>query len=130
MVLSFSRWLINPVDHAWLADRGSVGLAGCSHGLVAFDAYRIAPWIVLAVCSPLASSATDDEIRQFSAWARVAPRQRLEPVLPIALAQLLDDGAAPLLVALSAGRRRDLSLSGLIERLEVRIPALFRPFRS
>ena len=126
MVLSFSRWLINPVDHAWLADQ-RVQLVW----LAALTAWSLLMRIALRrglflPCAPrLLLLATDDEIPSIlQAWARVAPRQRLEPILPIALAQLLNDGAAPLLVALSAGRRRDLSLSGLIERLEVQDPRL------
>ena len=58
------------------------------------------------------------------AWARVAPRQRLEPIPPLALDQLLNEGAATLLVALSPRRRRDPSLSGLIDRLEMQDPRL------
>ena len=67
--------------------------------------------------------ASDDEISAIlQAWARVAPRHRLEPIL-LALEQLLDDGVAPILVVLSPSRRRDPSLTGLIERLEVQDPA-------
>ena len=42
----------------------------------------------------------------------------------MALDQLLNEGAAPLLVALSPRRRRDPCLSGLIERLEMQDPRL------
>ena len=56
--------------------------------------------------------ASDEEMSAIlQAWARVPSRQRLEPILPSCIEHLLDDGVAPLLVALSPSRRRDPSLS-------------------
>ena len=55
-------------------------------------------------------------------WSRVATPKLLEPISPSTLQNLLQDGLAPCVVALSPSRRHDPSLRSLIERLEHQDP--------
>ena len=92
---------------------GSIIRIALRRGLLQFDA----PRLILLV--------RDEEIPgMLKAWARVTPRQGLEAIPPLALKHLLNDGVAPLLVALSPSRSSDPSLSGLIELLEIQDPRL------
>ena len=59
-----------------------------------------------------------------NSWARVATHQQLEPISPLDLERLLDDGDLPLLVVLSPSCRCDPVFSHLIERLETQDPLL------
>ena len=124
VVVAISRWLVNPSEELWLVfPQAQVLWLGAltiwsllirialRRGLLSPDAPRL---LLLA---------SDEEIAGvLHAWARVASCQRLEPISPQALEQLLKNGAEPLLVALSPRCRRDSSLSGLIKRLEIHDP--------
>ena len=57
-------------------------------------------------------------------WSRVSLPQRLIPITPLALKQLLNAGTEPLLVALSSSCLHDPSFSGLIQMLETQDPRL------
>ena len=63
--------------------------------------------------------ASDEEMAgMLQAWSRVAMPQRLEPISPLAFEQLLNEGSALLMVAISPSLRHDPSLSHLIERTD------------
>ena len=126
MVVAIARWLVNPSEQVWLVYRrvqvfwqgGLVAWSlllriGLRRGLLLPDAPRL-----------LLLSTGKEMWAMLKAWARGAPRQRLEPISPLALQQLLNEGSAPLLVALSPRCSCDPSLSGLIERLEMQDPRL------
>lgn len=126
MVVATARWLVNPSDEVWLVHR-RVQVAWVGSLLVWSLLMRIALRLVLL--SPDARRfvllASAEELAAIlQAWARVAPLQRLEPILPQALEQLLNDAAAPLLVVLSPSCRMDPRLAVLIERLEIQDPRL------
>mgnify|MGYP001249064723 CR=1 FL=1 len=61
-----------------------------------------------------------------SAWRRVPHRLRLSPVDASRLQRRLEQQEQPLLVAVSAGFRRDQSMSSLLEGLEMSDPRLLR----
>ena len=126
MVVLIARWLVNPGDEVWLV-RPSLQVVWLSVLMAWSLLVRIALRRGLFVpdVPRLLLLALNDEIPVITQdWVRVASRQRLEPISPLGLEQLLNEGAAPLLVALSPGRLRDPSLSALIERLERQDPFL------
>ena len=126
MVVAIARWLVNPSEEVWLVYRRvQVVWLGALAAWSLLMRIALRRGLLLPDAPRLMLLASDEEMAvMLQAWARVAPRQRLEPIPPLALDQLLNEGAAPLLVALSPRRRRDPSLSGLIERLEMQDPRL------
>ena len=121
MVVAIARWLVNPGEEIWLVYRRVqvVWLGALTawsllmrialrRGLFLPDAPRL-----------LLLASQKEQAGILKAWIRVALPQRLEPISPLALEQLLNEGSEPLLVALSSGVRSDPSISGLIECLEV-----------
>ena len=128
MVVAIARWLVNPSDGVWLVYRRVqilwLGLL-TSWSLLLRIALRRG--LLLPDPPRLILLANDEEMPLIlNAWARVTSRQRLEPITPVALEHLLNRGAEPLLVALSLGLRRDLSLSYLFERLDIQDPRICR----
>ena len=126
MVVFISSWLLKPGLEVWIVSM-PVQLAWLSALTVWSLLIRIA--LRHGLLSPdlprLLLLASDEEIPLITqAWARVAPRQRLEPITHLELEQLLDRGFAPLLVAISTRRRSESSLSDLIESLETQDPRI------
>ena len=124
MVVAIARWLVNPSEEVWLVYR-RVQLVWLGTLTAWSLLMRIALRQGLLLPNPprLILLASDEEIASIlQAWARVGPRQCLEPIPPLALEHLLKEGAAPLLVALSPRGRLDPRFAGLIERLEVQDP--------
>ena len=124
LLLLTTRSLVAPRDDVWLAHARLQFL-----WLFALTAWSLIVRIglrrgLLLPESPrLVLFATEEELAVIlHAWARVSPARQLQPILPSALEQLLDDESLPLLVALSPQRRSDPSLTGLIERLETQNP--------
>ena len=126
MTVAIARWLVNPSDEVWLVHR-RVQVVWLS-ALTAWSLLmRIAlrRGLLLPDAPRMLLLASSDEMAVIvQAWARVPLPQRLKPISPLALEQLLNEGAEPLLVALSLSRRHDPSLSCLIERLEIQDPRL------
>ena len=123
---AIARLLLNPADHIWLAHQ-RVQLAWLGTLTVWSLLMRIAlrRGLLLPDTPRLLLLANDDERSGIlQAWARVPVPQNLEPISPLDLQKLLNDGSVPLLVALSSSCRHDHSLSGLIERLEIQDPRL------
>ena len=126
MVVAIARWLVNPSEEVWLVYRRVQVV-----WLVSLTAWSLSMrlalrrGLLLPDAPRLMLLASEQEMADvLKAWARVAPRQLLEPIPPTALDQLVNEGAAPLLVALSPILRRDPSLVALIERLEMQDPNL------
>ena len=97
MMVAIARWLVNTGPEVWLVDR-RVQVIWLGALTVWSLLMRIAlrRGLLLPDAPRLMLLASDDEISAIlQAWARVAPRHRLEPILPLALEQLLDDGVAP-----------------------------------
>ena len=126
MVVAVARWLVNPSEEVWLVYRRvQVVWLGALTAWSLLMRISLRRGFLLPDAPRLMLLASDKEIDPIlQAWVRVEPRQLLEPILPLALEQLLDDGVAPLLVALSPKCRCDPSLSRLIERLEMQDPRL------
>ena len=126
MVVAIVRWLFNPGDEVWLVYRSVqlvwIGLLTLWSLLMRIALRR---GLLLPDSRRLLLLASDTEISSIlQYWTRVSSRQRLEPITPSALEELLNERSSPLLVALSLRRRRDHSLSSLIERLEIQDPRL------
>ena len=126
IVVAIARLLVHPGQDVWLVSP-SVQVVWLS-ALTAWSLLiRIAlrRGLLLPDAPRLILLASDDEIDGIlRAWSHVSSRQRLHPILPSALEQLLDQGSELLLVSLSPRRRTDTNLSGLIERLEMQDPRL------
>ena len=128
MVVAVARWFVNPGEEVWLVS-SQVQLVWL---------FILTSWSLLIRLalrrglffpdSPrLVLLASDDEIPQIlKAWSRTSPAQSLEPTSPSSLDQYLNDGAEPLLVALSSSLRHDSSLVCLLERLEIQDPRLVK----
>ena len=124
MVVSIARWLVSPGVEVWLVS-GRVQVVWMGALMVWSLLMRIAlrRGLFLPDIPRLMLLSSDEEAAGIlQAWARVTPRQSLEPISPTALRQLLNEGASPLLVAVTPSRPRDPSLSDLIERLEIQDP--------
>tara|TARA_B100000674_G_scaffold19750_1_gene13963 strand:+ start:327 stop:1646 length:1320 start_codon:yes stop_codon:yes gene_type:complete len=127
-VVVFALWLFSPGDAGLLEHRWVhvvwFGFLALWSILVRISLRR---GLLLPEPPRLLLFASDEEISFIlPAWARVKPLQLLEPIPAIGLEKLLNEGTAPLLVALSPSRRRDLSFSNLLERLETQDPRLVR----
>tara|TARA_B100000674_G_scaffold499057_1_gene541345 strand:- start:7710 stop:9068 length:1359 start_codon:yes stop_codon:yes gene_type:complete len=124
MVVAIARWLVNPGEEVWLVYR-RVQLVWLGALTTWSLLMRIAlrRGLLLPDAPRLLLLASDEEkAGMLQAWARVALPQRLESISPLACEQLLNEGAEPLLVAVSPSRRDDPSLSDLIKRLEIQDP--------
>ena len=112
MVSVIARWLVNPSEEVWLVYRQVPGgLAGALAAWSLFMRIALRRGLLLPDAPRLMLLASDEEMAAvLHAWVRVAAST--PGADPLALEQLLNEGAAPLLVALSPRRRRDPSLSG------------------
>ena len=128
MVVDIARWLFNPGQDVWLVYRQvQVVWLGALVFWSLLMRTVLRRGLLLPDAPRLILIASDEEMGGIlQAWSRVVPRQNLEPIPPLAVEQLLDDGQAPLLVALSPSCRRDPSLSGLIQRLEIQDPRIVK----
>ena len=126
IVVAIARWLVNPGDEIWLVYRRvQLFWLGALTAWSLIIRIALRRGLLLPDAPRLILLARDEEIPgMLKAWARVTPRQGLEAIPPLALKHLLNDGVAPLLVALSPSRSSDPSLSGLIELLEIQDPRL------
>ena len=126
MTVAIARWLVNPSDEVWLVHR-RVQVVWLS-ALTAWSLLmRIAlrRGLLLPDAPRMLLLASSDEMAVIlQAWARVPLPQRLKPISPLALEQLLNEGAEPLLVALSLPSPRPQPFMCLIERLEIQDPRL------
>ena len=124
MVVAVARWLINPADSVWLVYR-SVQLVWmlALTGWALMVRLALRRGLLLPESPRLLLLAQQIEIHAvLTAWRRVPHRQHLYPVDELRLQRRLDKPAQPLLVAVSAGVRRDPSKRPLLESLEVRDP--------
>ena len=126
IVVAIARWLVHPSDEVWLVyQRVQLVWLGALAAWSLLMRIALRRGLLLPYAPRLMLLASDEEMEVIlKAWARVEPRQGLESIPPLALEQLLNEGTSPLLVALSSRRRRDRSLSGLIERLEMQDPLM------
>ena len=124
IVVVIARWLMNPGEEVWLVHRWVQFVwLGALTAWSLLIRVALRRGLFLPDTPRLMLLASDDEIAGIlQAWTRVAPLQRLQPIPLLALEQLLNEDAPPLLVALSPSRTRDPSFSGLIERLEIQDP--------
>ena len=123
MVVAVARWLINPADSVWLVYR-SVQLVWmlALTGWALMVRLALRRGLLLPESPRLLLLAQQIEIHAvLTAWRRVPHRQHLYPVDELRLQRRLDKPAQPLLVAVSAGVRRDPSKRPLLG-LEVRDP--------
>ncbi len=127
-VVAVARWSINPSDAVWLVHR-RVQLVWMFALTVWGFLVRLAlRYSLLLPDSPrLLLLAQQNEIHTvLTAWRRVPHRHRLLPVDELRLQRRLDQSEQPLLVAVSAGIRRDPSKRLLLESLEMRDPRVVR----
>ena len=126
MVVAIARWLVNPGEEVWLIYRRvQVVWLGTLMAWSLLVRIALRRGLLLPDAPRLLLLAGDDEMADIlQAWSHVALPQRLEPISPLKLELLLNEGAEPLLVALSPSRRHHPSFSGLIERLEMQDPRL------
>ena len=125
MVVAIVRWSVNPGDEVWLVHR-RVQVVWVSFLTVWSLAMRIAlrRGLLLPDAPRLLLLAAGDETSSvLQAWTRVPPCQRLEPIQPIGLQELIDRGVEPLLVAISPGCRHDPYIKDLIEFLDSQDPS-------
>ena len=127
-VLAAARFLLNPAYDVWLLDqRLQLVWFGVLTVWSLFIRVALRRGFILPNAPRLILLATDDEIVGIlKAWVRTAPRQHLQPTSPLALEHLLNEADSPLMVAISSNRLRDVTLSGLIERLETQDPRLVK----
>ena len=125
MVVAIARWLVNPSEQVWLVYRsvqvfwqgGLVAWSlllriGLRRGLLLPDAPRLCCSQLVKRCGPCSRLGPEEH--------RVSVRAYFPPRFTTAL----NEGSAPLLVALSPRCSCDPSLSGLIERLGDARPSL------
>ena len=126
MAVAIARWFVNSGDEIWLLYwRVQLAWIGALTAWSLFIRIALRGGLLFPDAPRLLLLASDREVPGIlQAWGRVAHRQSLEPILPRALEQLLEEGASPLLVALSPSLRRDPSLLGLFECLEMQDPRL------
>ena len=126
MVVAIARWLVIPAKRfGWFTGQVQVVWLGAQTVWSLLMRIALRRGLFLPDAPRLLLLASEKEMeRTLKAWVRVALPQRLKPISPLALEQLLNEGSEPLFVALSSGVRRDPCLSGLIERLEVQDPRL------
>ena len=128
MVVAMVRWLVNPGQAVWLVYRRVQFVWMAAITVWAF-LVRLAlrRGLLLPDAPRLLLLAQRDEIHTvLTAWRRVPHRQRLSPVDASRLKRRLEQQEQPLLVAVSAGFRRDQSMSSLLEGLEMSDPRLLR----
>ena len=128
LVVLIASWSVNPGEEVWLVYwRVQVVWLGLLTTWSLLTRIALRRGLLLPDAPRLLLLASDEEMAVIlQAWARVPSRQRLQPVSPLALEQLLKEGAAPLLVALTPISRDDPNLSDLIELLEIQDPLLVR----
>ena len=128
MVVAMVRWLVNPGQAVWLVYRRVQFVWMAAITVWAF-LVRLAlrRGLLLPDAPRLLLLAQRDEIHTvLTAWRRVPHRLRLSPVDASRLKRRLEQQEQPLLVAVSAGFRRDQSMSSLLEGLEMSDPRLLR----
>ena len=126
IAVAIARWLLNPAGEVWLMFwRVQVVWIGTLTIWSLLVRISLRRGLLLPDARRLMLLASDEEIPGIlRAWSLLTPRQRLEPIPPLALEQLLNVGTVPLLVAISPRRHSDPTISGLIERLEIQDPSV------
>ena len=126
MVVAIARWLVNPGEDVWLVHRRvQIFWLGALTAWSLLIRIALRRGFFMPETPRLLLLASDEEMAAtLQAWARVALPQRLKPISPMGLDQLLNEGTETLLVAISSGLRCDPKISGLIERLEVQDPRM------